>query len=370
MTDRAPFKPDWVSHPGGTIEDLLKERGWAQSELAERLGFTPKHVNDLVHGRASISPVAAERLSRVLGSTVDFWLVREAQYRAWLEHQQAFAAAAAEADWLRELPLAWMRKAGWVHQLRDKGRQVIEALEFFGVASVDAWRTRYEAPLTAFRASDKYDKKRGAVAAWLRQGELQANRPECGPFDKSTFKEVLGGLRALTSVTEPADLIPSLIERCASAGVAVIFVPAPPGCPASGATRWLTPDKAMLMLSLRHKSNDHLWFTFFHEAAHLLLHSKKMLFIDGLDGLEGKLEEEADHFARDFLIPPVHAQALAALAQKGRVSKDEVRHFAAMAAIAPGIVVGRMQKEGWLPWTHMNDLKVRYRWTTPEEAED
>jgi hypothetical protein len=31
--------------------------------------------------------------------------------------------------------------------------------------------------------------------------------------------------------------------------------------------------------------------------------------------------------------------------------------------IAPGIIVGRMQKEGWLPWTHLNGLKVRYTWT-------
>jgi addiction module HigA family antidote len=364
MTDRQPFSPDWVSPPGGTIEDLLEERGWTQAELGERLGFTSKHVNDLIHARAPLTPDAAERLSRVLGSTTDFWLVREAQYQAALKHQEAIEAAATHADWLDELPLAWMRKQGWARQLRNKGKQVLEALEFFGVASVDAWRGKYETPLTAFRASEKFEKKVGAVAAWLRRGELLATAAHCAPFDRTAFKGVLKDLRPQTAQTDPAVFAPALIAACASVGVAVVFVPAPPGCPASGATRWLTPTKAMLVLSLRHKSNDHLWFTFFHEAGHLLLHGKKMLFIDGLDGLDGEHEEEANAFARDFLIPPAHASRLEALARRGKVSKREVRSFAQEVGVAPGIVVGRMQNEGWLPWTHMNDLKVRYQWTT------
>lgn len=370
MTDRKPFSPDWVSPPGGTIEDLLEERGWTQAELADRLGFTSKHVNDLIHARAPVTPDAAERLSRVLGSSTDFWLVREARYQAAVTHQKSIQDAATHADWLKELPLAWMRKQGWVHQLRNKGKQVLEALEFFGVASVEAWREQYEAPLTAFRASDKFEKKVGAVAAWLRQGEQLATAARCAPYDRAGFKAVLKDLRQQTAQTDPALFVPELIAACASVGVAVVFVPAPPGCPASGATRWLTPNKAMLVLSLRHKSNDHLWFTFFHEAGHLLLHGKKMLFIDGLDGLDGAHEEEADAFARDFLIPPAHARVLQALGRRGRVSKREVISIAEKVGVAPGIVVGRMQKEGWLPWTHMNDLKVRYQWTTDGGGDD
>lgn len=363
MIDAKTFSPDWVSPPGETIEDLLEEHGWTQAELAERLGFTPKHVNDLVHGRVPISASAAQRLSRVLGSTMDFWLVREAQYRAAMERRKAVEEAAASADWLGELPLAWMRKQGLVHVIRDKGRQVLEAFEFFGVASVEAWRASYESPLTAFRASDKFDRKIGAVATWLREGERQAKATVCEPFDRTKFRDTLEDLKALTSETDPSTFVPKLVERCAAAGVAVVFFPAPPGCPASGATRWLTPDKAMMVLSLRYKSNDHLWFTFFHEAGHLILHGKKVLFIEGIDGLDGKSEDEADRFARDLLIPSADSPKLEALGRRGRVSKAEVQAFATKVGIAPGIVVGRLQKEGWLPWSHMNDLKVRYQWT-------
>lgn len=360
MTETVDFEPDWISPPGDTIEDLLDERGWSKTEFAQRTGFTPKHVNELVKGRATISADAAERLSRVLGSTPDFWLVRDAQYQAELERRRTVESARKDAGWLEELPLAWMRKNQWVESFRDKGAQVVECLRFFGVASVEAWRSKYEAPLAAFRASKKFEKKVGAVAAWLRQGERLATDMRCQSFKEAEFKSALRELRAMTNETKPNVFVPELLSICAGCGVAVVFVPAPTGCPAAGATRWLAPDRAMLLLSLRYRSNDHLWFTLFHEAGHLLLHGKKMMFIEGVDGLHGDQEDEADRFARDWLIPPAAARRLAAMASSPRVSKAQVRAFANEVGVAPGIVVGRMHKERWLPWTHMNDLKVSY----------
>lgn len=361
MTEAPTFLPDWISPPGETIEDLLEENGWTKAELAERSGFTPKHVNEILKGRAPITADTAGRLSRVLGSTAEFWLTRESQYRAALERRVALDKARADSDWLKELPLAWMKKQGWVEACRHPGEQVLACLRFFGVASVEAWRRQYEAPLTAFRASGRFQKKLGAVAAWLREGERQSAALQCEPYDRAGFKEVLRDLRQLTTAPQPSTFVPRLVETCARHGVAVVFVPAPAGCPASGATKWLTPDKAILQLSLRYRTNDHLWFTFFHEAGHLLLHGKKLLFIEGIDGLGRDLEEEADAFARDWLIPPPDARRLARIGT-GRVSKKRVTSFAETIGVAPGVVVGRMQNEGWLPWTHLNDLKVRYSW--------
>jgi len=78
------FNPDWVSPPGDTILDLLKERNWTKSQLSERLEFTTKQLSQLINGKAQINEEIAIKLERVLGSTVEFWLSREAQYRAQL----------------------------------------------------------------------------------------------------------------------------------------------------------------------------------------------------------------------------------------------------------------------------------------------
>jgi HTH-type transcriptional regulator/antitoxin HigA len=357
MTEVASFTPDWVSPPGDTIEDLLEERGWTQSEFAERVGFTRKHVNDLLKGRSTITPEAASRLSTVLGGPVQFWLTREAQYQAAVERKRSMELMSADADWLADLPLPWMIKVGWVKRRSLKGEQVAECLSYFGVASVQSWRERYANPLTAFRASPRFSKGVGAVAAWLRRAELEATALQCASYERSKFMDALPSLRALTTESNPHVFVARIQQLCADAGVAVVFVPAPTGCPVSGATRWLSPEKALLALSLRYRSNDQLWFSFFHEAAHILRHAKKQQFIEGLDGLYDELEEEANRFARDFLISPQVASRLVGLR-----SATEVAHAARQLGIAPGIVVGRMQNEGWIPYSHLNALKVRYTW--------
>ncbi|MCC5812012.1 MAG: HigA family addiction module antidote protein [Ectothiorhodospiraceae bacterium] len=354
--------PDWISVPGDTIADRLDELGWTQKELAERLGYTTKHVSQLITGKAAITEDTALRLEHVLGSTARFWLEREAQYREALARQEELESLAAKKAWLKELPIQDMIRFGWIKRYYHKGQQVAECMNFFGVASIDAWRARYTRVGAAFRASPAFDRNGAAVGAWLRQAERQAATVDCATFDKRGFTQVLEEARALTNETEPEAFLPILSESCRRVGVALVLEPAPRGCPISGAAQWLGKNKAMIALSLRHKTNDHLWFSFFHEAGHITLHAKRLQFIDLDDGLDDEQEREADAFAQDHLIPP---EALVEL--RGMLpSEAAVRAFAARVGIAPGIVVGRLQNEGLLPWSHLNKLKVRYVW--PHEA--
>jgi addiction module HigA family antidote len=356
----ATFSPDWISPPGDTILDLLEERGWKQTELAKRTGYTTKHISLLINGKAPITEDTAIKLERVVGSTAHFWLAREARYREGLIRIAERDSLKVEADWLKEIPLKEMIGFGWIRAFRDKGEQVAECLRFFGVATVDLWRKEYGEPLAAFRSSEKFDKHAGSVAAWLRQGERRATTLKTEPYDRLAFKEALGALRALTREPDPELFIPKLIEACAYTGVAVVVEPAPKGCPASGATLWLSQDKALLMLSLRHKTNDHFWFSFFHEAAHLLRHGKRLRFIEMEGALSNEQEEEANEFARDWLIPPQYSRNLAAM-QK---TDAALITLADQLGIAPGIIVGRLQKEGVLRWDSVlnKSLKVRYEW--------
>lgn len=352
------FEPDWISPPGDTLADLLEERSWSQTEFADRIGYTEKHISLLINGKASITEEAALKLERVVGSTAQFWLSREAQYRESLARTQETKALEREGDWLNGLPLRHMVDFGWVRSFPSTGEQVAECLSFFGVASVRAWRKSYKEPLAAFRASKKFPIDPAATTAWLRQGERKATSIRSAPYDKSKFRAALVEIRHLTNEIDPDVFVPKLIEICSRVGVAVVLEPAPKGCPLSGATKWMSPDKALLMLSLRHKSNDHLWFSFFHEAGHLLLHGKRMMFVDIEGMLTDEQEDEANRFARDLLIPPTMGSRLSTLA----LQEQEVIRFAGEATIAPGIVVGRMQKEGYLPWSKLNHLKVRYSW--------
>ena len=360
------FRPDWVSSPGESIADLLEERGWNQTSFAERMEYTEKHISLLINGKAALTEETAFKLEKVTGIDAGFWLTREAQYREALGRIEEEKSLTKEIDWLKELPIRHMLALHWIDSYENPGAQVAECLRFFGVASPNAWRSSYREPVAAFRASKSFSLDAAATCTWLRQGEREAANIPTQPFDKAAFKSSLSFIRSLTNEPNPEEFVPKLTEFCAAVGVAVVFAAAPKGCPVSGATKWLSPTKALLMLSLRHKTNDHLWFSFFHEAGHLILHGKRMLFIDGDGALDDQHEDEANRFARDVLIPPSHAGTLKTLDN----TEDDVLRFARSVGIAPGIVVGRMQKDGQLEWkTRLNHLKEKYSFRSLDSDE-
>lgn len=358
MTELQTFSPDWVSPPGETIHDLLAERSWTQKEFAERMDVTQKHVGDLVGGRASISADMAERLERTLGAPATFWLNREARYRQALEHRAQLDALASHSDWLKSLPLNWLTRNQLVRKCSHKGQQVLECLRFFDVASVDAFHAHFGGRYgVAFRESGAFNKEFPAVVTWVHLVERRAQEIRTAPFCARTLKETLPALRALTLETDPRKFVPELQRLCAAAGVAIVIEPTPPKCPVHGFARWQESKRALVGLSLRYLRNDLLWFAFFHEVGHLLLHGKRMVFLENIKGLPPEVEADADRFAANTLIPPSAAKRLAALR-----SADDIVAFAEEIGIHPGIVVGRLQHEKLVPFNHHNNLKAKYKW--------
>lgn len=352
---QTPFLPDWASPPGDTLADLLDERGMTQTELADRLGVTLKHVNRIVNGAASISAEVALGLERVFGPPAAFWLTREAHYqaaKARIEQRSRFRDA---TEWAQQFPLFELRKRGLLSPKAIGPDLVEELLRFFGIASPEQWRD----PQAVFRKSLRSESDPFALATWLREGEIEAAAVECEPYDEQRFLDVLDEARGLTRL-DPDGWWPQLQTRCATAGVAVAIVKSYPGEKAHGATRWLTPEKALLQLSLRYKWEDIFWFSFFHEAAHVVLHRKKEGFLElsakqrAALGAELDLEQEADRFASRRLIPAVHDRRLQTL------TLSEVDGFAQQLGIAPAIVVGRLQHDGSIPYSHGNALRRRF----------
>jgi len=151
-----------------------------------------------------------------------------------------------------------------------------------------------------------------------------------------------------------------VVRLCSEAGVAVTFIPELPKIRVSGVTRWLSPYKALIQLNLRYKTDDQLWFTFFHEAGHIILHRKRAFFIDHeFNQSEDTEEQEANEFAANVLIP---SKKLREFIRQDDKTREVIKRFASKIGIAPGIVVGRLQYEGILPYSHFNDLKSRLKW--------
>jgi Zn-dependent peptidase ImmA (M78 family) len=142
----------------------------------------------------------------------------------------------------------------------------------------------------------------------------------------------------------------------------LVCVPELPGSRVSGATQWISASKAVLQLSIRYRTDDHFWFTLFHEAGHILLHRKKLIFLETCSSKppsDNAMETEANSFASELLIPSHEYNTFV----HGTVTERAIKLFASQIGVAPGIVVGRLQHDGYLPYKRFNRLKRRLRWT-------
>jgi HTH-type transcriptional regulator/antitoxin HigA len=350
--------PDYAVPPGETLRDRLADLEMTQAELATRTGLSTKHVNQILQGIAHISADTAQRLEPVTGIPARLWNRLEADYRSTLARLQQLRDLTADVAWLNEVPVKQLVDRGALPpEPSDKVSRVQQLLAFFAVATVDAWRDLWLQPDATFRRSRTFEAKPGAVAAWLRLGELAAQEVACQPYDSSKLRTLIPRLRELT--TEPPEIfVPAVKALCAEAGVIVVLVREIAGARVSGATRWLSPTKALVQLSLRYKTDDQFWFTLFHELVHVLLHGKKEVWIEdeapGDAGAEDPAEQEANRLAADLLIPRSHDKQLRTLR-----SLPDVRAFAKEIGIAPGIVVGRLHRDHILRYDVGQHLKRR-----------
>lgn len=354
------FEPDYAIPPGATIEETLESLGMTQQDLAARMGRPKQVICDIINGRKAITPDTALQLERVLGVPASFWNNRESQYRDTLARQEEQTRLEPHLAWANGFPVAKMVRRGWLPAVSVGIAQVRALLDFFGMATPADYERHWQECQLSFRRASVAE-NRNAVTVWLRRGEVLAQRAQTADYDAAKFRGVLGEARALTRLP-PAEFLPRLTALCASAGVVVAFVPELPGVPVSGVTRWLTARKALIQLSLRYKTADSLWFSFFHEAGHILLHPKKAIFLDDSRQASDTPEErQANAFAADQLIAPSDWHAFTATGDFGRTA---IESFAERIGVAPCIVLGRLQHDGKVPWNALPVLKVRLRWAS------
>lgn len=356
-----PRVHDYIVLPGEVLESILDGREITKSEFAERCGRSAKFVSEIVSGKAVITEETALQFARVLDTEAVFWTNLESSYRlrlARIEEERRFSEMASYA---KRFPLKQLAAGGWIGSAKAGAVAVGELLGFFGVATVEAMEgiVKRQSESVAFRRSPSFQGKPEAVMTWLRCGEVVAERKDLPEYDVSEFRACLKEIREMT-LAPPANLPEALASTCARAGVAVVCVPELPGCRLSGATRWYR-DRPLIQLSLRHKSDDHVWFTFFHEAGHVLLHGKKGVFVeDCKDDPADPKEIEANQFAANILIPRAEMDGFIA---RGRFDEGTVVEFAERSGIAPGIVVGRLQHAGLVPFgSALTKLKTRLDW--------
>ncbi len=350
------FAPDFDQEfPGAYLAWFLEARGVKKVDFAKRCGRPIKTISEIIAGKTAITSETALQFERVLGEDARYWLELESKYQL----QQARAKERTKIDhknaraWAKQFPVSEMIKAGILDKKPGSTDLVETLLKFFGVSSVAAWEQYWEKRLNVahFKQQDNHAINKFAVAAWLCKGSRLSDQVTTAPYDESAFRDALEKIRVLT--TRPwLEIESELIELCRQAGVAIGLVPHLRNTGLRGAAYWAKKDKAVIILSDRGKYEERVWFAFFHEAAHILLHSKKAVFLDqpNAGSAEREVEKEADDFSADTLVPPEQLSQFKAKygGANAKISRKMIEEFAASIGVASGLLLERLQHEEYI----------------------
>lgn len=357
------YNPDYAVAPGETLKEVLESLNMSQSELATRMKRPIKTISDIINGNTAITPDTALQLAKVLGISASFWNRLENNYREKLAELKERDILQSKTEWLKNFPIKSMIERGWILKKNDVVDQIKEVLDFFSIASPDAWLDVWgnvsKDYMIDYRKSKRFSNTPEAVSVWIRRGEIEVANRELPPYDVKKFREMLALIRSLTMIDRD-ECKTELVKLCTEAGVALALVPEIGECRANGVARWIrSGSQPFILLSDRYKQTDHFWFTFFHEAGHILLHGKRGFFIEEEPMLtEDEKEKQADEFAMNILIPPDQYKTFVL---NNKFSKEAVKHFAKDIGIDPGIVVGRLQHDKCIQYQHLNDLKRPFK---------
>ena len=359
------FHPDYAVHPGKYLDELLECVRMEQAELAVRAGITPKHLSNIVNGKASVTAKTAVALEHVFPD-------RPARY--WLGLQEAYdefeARKASEASvdlseaqrWLDGFDIDALARAGYVPEAVSEGgtrERVSALLKFFGCASIEAWRKLYGGLAALARLQDE----RGSLSlAWMRKGQVDAaERAQSLPrFDRRSFGRVLRASRGLASGSG-ADVALELQSRCADAGVLLALVDPLPAMEARSATFWLANTPCIQLRSTL-DVEDELWLDFAWETAKVMQGKTYLVSLGDDDWREETVEDGGFSWLVSW------EQSLS-FASQGDFSEDAVGRFVQEAGVRPGIVVGLLQRFGFVPWdSPLNKMKSRAEYAVVKMA--
>jgi len=349
------FEPDCAVSPARTLLETLECMKMTQKELATRTGLTEQTIVRILKSEQPITFETANKLEMVTKVPARLWNNMEMNYRQQLSKLKQAKNLEYDIDWLKGIPVKELMVRGEISKETTGSDLVHETLKFYGVSSVEAWNDVWCEPKVAARRSDCFETQIGPASAWIRFGEVQAQGISTSPYKKEKFKDAIQLIRELTTKS-PTIFIDEMRTLCASSGVALSLVRELKKVPWNGASKWLSPNKAMILLSLTGEGEDVFWTSFFHEAYHILHGEKQRLYIAEKNSTDAE-EIKADRFAAEILIPAKFNERLAAC-----TSKQEIVGLAKDLHISAGIVAGRYMHLTQR-WTYFKELTNTFDWT-------
>jgi addiction module HigA family antidote len=346
--------------PGEYLEEWIEDNGLSQQAVADQLGCSRKQVNEIVNGRAPITPETALRLERVAGIPASAWLRYEVTYRADLARIADEENLAGHFDDIHPSAATYLRQLGATKATkRDPGKFVSDFLAFHRCGTWAAYVQMHETAsqgdyaLAALKdANTQIDST--LLTIWLRAAELEEpfERGRSFTYDADTLRNALPELRRRAAIPD-GSMLRDLAAMLARVGVVFTMVSPPAHFPVLGMTRWIDKRVPVIQQTGRWKRDGFVIWALFHELGHVLNDPRGEMHLEFSSEKKrtSAAEKAANAFAFEVLFGEEGLEPF-----RGLTIDRDIARRASQVGVAPGVAVHQMHRKRWLPHEWGNRL--------------
>lgn len=336
-----PFE---ATHPGSLIKDELEVRDDInQKDLSILLGVKPSFLNEIIKGKRPVTADIAILLEKSLGISADYWMKFQSNYEidsAKIKEKNINKIKLIEI-WnviKQYVPIKYFDKKGYL--ANDISSNITIILSIYAVESIDGLIKKFsERKFAFFRKSEKLQIDEKNMIAWTSLVEYEADKKETNTFKFENLPQLNKELREIFFNNN--DVLALVDKKLAQYGIKFLLIDKLEKTPIDGYSFWSNKNP-VIALTLRHNRIDNLAFTILHEIGHIALHlrdNKDMKFLDLTTMEENEIENEANMYAKDSLIPvDCWTEILESCSMLG---DDIILEYSNKFGINPAIILGR-----------------------------
>ena len=342
---------------GEIIKEYITEKGISQKELAKRLNISEKHISNFLSGKIHLTEDMALKLEFIINDIpASYWLNYEARYREFLAKKEFDSEL--EKENIKEISKRFKFKEIFPKTSLTIIEQAKEVLKLLNISNFDCFDKTYN-DLNVEFFQDGGEKE--SIVIWLKLCEREITKQNDDlkdiNFSLKELKKNIGKFKNIGLNSNIDESMNNCRKLCNKLGIYLVIREPISNSKVRGVITTYN-NRPAIFLSGRYKTHDHIWFAFIHELKHLLDdYNKKDIQIsfDDID-IHSQKEEDANKFARDYFI---NNDDYNKFVKEKDFDSTSLEVFAKKQNVCVGILIGRLQHDGYLPKTYYNYKKTK-----------
>jgi Zn-dependent peptidase ImmA (M78 family)/transcriptional regulator with XRE-family HTH domain len=316
------------------LEEQCKKHGVSQRQLSQIIGVQRKSLQRILEGEAQkVDVLTLLKINQFLGLELNE-VIKHYVSGIPSDSVNELEASRKSAYIVKHFDLEGLKKSGFIKSLIDFNEIEQRILEFFGLDNIYEYDSEISGALFSRTKKSTHDKM---MEFWVKSAYLQFQKVENpNEYDRDSLLELISKMRPYTRQVERG--LTTVVKALFNIGITVIIQSYLTKTQIRGGT-FIVNGKPCIVLTDFNKRYDTLWFTLLHELCHVLFDLETIetttYHLTGEPDIF-LIEEEADQFARDYLLTPEKL----AIVQPFIFSEGVVKEYAQRWKIHESIIYG------------------------------